>query len=134
MLHAFKLDDEIINPIMERAIEFKIPVFIHSGPGASPLEISQLASRYPDSTIIIGHMGGCIEYVFESIRAALEYRNLFIETSTILPAGVKFGVRALGAERFLFGSETPTGSHYAIELLKFDLIDLNRKREETYFV
>ena len=130
MLHSFKLDDEIINPMIEKAIESEMPVFVHSGPGASPLEIGQLASKYPEATIIIGHMGGCIEHVFESIQACLEHKNLFIETSTILPAGVKFGVRSLGAKRFLFGSEFPTGSHYAVELPKFDLIDLTEREKE----
>jgi hypothetical protein len=126
MLHQFKLSDPVIGPIIGKASQLGLPIFIHSGPGASPAEIAELASRYPESTFIIGHMGGCIEYVFESIKACLDNKNLFIETSTILPAGVKFGVRILGAERFLFGSETPTGSHYAVELPKFDLIGLSK--------
>ncbi len=130
MLHQFKLSDGVISPIIDKASQLGLPIFIHSGPGASPLEISELASRYPESTFIIGHMGGCIEYVFESIKAGLDNKNLFIETSTILPAGVKFGVRILGAERFLFGSETPTGSHYVVELPKFDIIGLSETEKK----
>ena len=132
-LHGFKPQSSVPEVIVEKCIENKMPLYIHSGPGASPLEIGQLADRYPEVNFIIGHMGECVEHVFECVMVASQSKNVFFETSCLIPACIKIGVAIIGPERFVFGSECPTGSHYSVELPKYDVIGLDTEEKELIF-
>jgi len=132
-LHGFRPQSSVAENIVEKCIDHKVPLYIHSGPGASPADISQLAAKYPDVDFIIGHMGECVEHVFECIMVAVQYNNIFFETSCLIPACIKVGISIIGAERLIFGSECPTGSHYSLELPKYDIIGISEKEKELIF-
>jgi len=132
-LHGFKPRGSESEIIVEKCIDNKVPLYIHSGPGASPAEIAQLAGKYPEVDFIIGHMGECVEHVLECVMIASKYNNIFFETSCLIPACIKIATSLIGCERFIFGSECPTGSHYSIELPKYDIIGLNGEEKELIF-
>ena len=54
----------------------------------------------------MGHMGST-DFKFEATSAALEARNIYLDTSWILPELVRRAVAAVSAERVVFSSDSP---------------------------
>lgn len=132
-LHGFEPQSPLSEVIVEKCIDNKVPLYLHSGPGASPGQIARLAGRYPEVNFIIGHLGGCVEHVFQCVQVAPKYDNVFFETSCLMPICLKMGIQAIGPERFLFGSECPIGSHYSLEFPKYDIIGLDQDQKDLIF-
>jgi predicted TIM-barrel fold metal-dependent hydrolase len=109
-LQGFMLCDDLVFPVIELAGEFGIPVFIHTGTPAysQPTQLAELAQRYPEVPLIMGHMGST-DFKFEAIPSALMSPNIYLDTSWILPALLTQDVQTVGAERVLFSSDSPIG-------------------------
>jgi len=107
--HGYKINEAIVDPIMEIARAHGVPVTIHSqNSPAHPLEIAVLAGRFPDIPIIMDHMGH--RYWGESaVEAARQRDNIWLGTtiSAFEPAMVQAAVDAIGAKRVVFGSNAP---------------------------
>ena len=101
-----------LDPIMEKARELGVPLLHHSwyksvpdDPNESnPADIANLASRHPEVTIIMAHLGGA------RVRGVLDirpYPNICVDTSGSQPIGglVEYAVKELGAERVVYGSD-----------------------------
>lgn len=108
-LHAVNLVGALAHPVMRKAREFGIPVTIHSGESpAHPLEIGALAEAFPDVPVIMDHMG-YRNHVGAAIAAAARAANLYLMTTAVMePHYIRDAVRALGADRILFGSNGPS--------------------------
>ena len=95
--------------LMRRAGELRVPVLFHCGdePMATPRAIGLAAARCPDTTVILGHMGGYF-HVDEAIAVAEELPNVLLETSAMpYPRKIGEAVRRIGADRVLFASDGP---------------------------
>jgi predicted TIM-barrel fold metal-dependent hydrolase len=113
-----------LDPIVRRANELKVVVFQHTYlkaagnlPGEStPMELAELARRHPSAAIICGHTGADWEI---GIRAIRDCRNVSVDLAGSDPtAGLtEMAVKELGAERVLYGSDTP-GRSFASQLGK----------------
>ena len=121
LLDAYLPDQDIVYPVMERARKYRIPVLFHCGhpPWSLPWHFSSLADRFPDVTIILGHMGhGHIVYINGAIDVAKKHDNIYLETSGMpMHSKIKEAIEVLGADRVLYGSDMPFG-HPAYEILK----------------
>jgi hypothetical protein len=122
-VQGFRLSDEWIDPVVAVAAESQLPVYCHTGTGnyAMPLQLAELARRFPDAPFIMGHggAGGDYNYYFDVIPAMELESNIYFETSTQTPAGVRryLGGHLEWAERFIFGSNLPAAS-FRYELTK----------------
>jgi len=104
-------------PVAEKVIEYGKPILIHAlakATGQLPLEsnpvhIANLARRYPELQIIMAHMGG--DFIF-GCNAIADCPNVVTDISgSYCESGmVEYGVKMLGAERVLFGSDAPAAS------------------------
>ena len=95
--------------LMRRAGELRVPVLFHCGdePMATPRAIGVAAAACPDTTVILGHMGGYF-HVDEAIAVAEELPNVMLETSAMpYPHKIGEAVRRLGAARVMFASDGP---------------------------
>jgi predicted TIM-barrel fold metal-dependent hydrolase len=118
-------NDEILFPVMEMAEAYGIPVYCHTGTpvGCLPLQLADLANRFPRVSFIMGHMGSS-DFVHEVVPAMSRARNIFAETSKILRFEIlREVIMRFGASRVMFGSNCPD-STYQIELEKIRLLDL----------
>lgn len=114
--HRYRLDSTCVDPVMELAKSLGIPATIHSGSplsGCSPEYISTLASRHPDVTIIMDHMG-YREWTGLAVQAAVANPNIYLGTTLIAaaePIIIKNIARGgkVGADRIVFGSNAPAG-------------------------
>jgi predicted TIM-barrel fold metal-dependent hydrolase len=82
---------------------------VHSGtpPHTEPLQIATLADIFPDATIILAHAGLSETYAADARAAAKRHDNVYLETSC-LPAGYTgMAIRELGADKVMFGSDSP---------------------------
>jgi predicted TIM-barrel fold metal-dependent hydrolase len=85
------------------------PALFHCGdePLSTPLAVEQAAQRAPETTIILGHMGGYF-HVADALRVAERRPNIVLETSAMpYPAKIKEAVSRVGADRVIYGSDGP---------------------------
>lgn len=104
-------------PVMEKAIELKVPVHIHCGdpatdPFSGPMLIGDLAERFPEARIILGHLGHRRWY--DAIWTVKNHDNLLVDTSFAQTSALVKAVQVLGAERVLFGTDTPVNNPAAM--------------------
>jgi len=115
--------DKNVFELMERIEDYRLPVLFHTGEELSrPLQIAYVAKHFPKIPVILGHMGLWI--AIESIPAAKLSDNIYLETSIQgeIPA-LEEAVKELGAERILFGTDTPF-SAYTVEMAKIEALDI----------
>jgi predicted TIM-barrel fold metal-dependent hydrolase len=107
-LQGFLLCDDLVYPLLEVAQDYGVPVFFHTGTPAfsQPMHVAELALRFPEVNLIMGHMGST-DFWLDAVPAALQAKNIYLDTSWSLPAKIHRAVSAVGAERVLFGTDSP---------------------------
>lgn len=109
-------NDERIFPLYERCIQLDVPIFLMSGPMAGrtldftkPIHVQDVANRFPDLKIIVGH--GCWPYVTEIVGVCFRCENIYLAPDTYLfMPGADPYVQAANTflqDRFLFGTVYP---------------------------
>lgn len=102
--------------LFEFAAKHKAVVLVHSGDENSlPDDFLPFAERYPESKVILAHLGnggGAAGDPTTQVRAvqASTHGNLYVDTSSarsILPQLVEWAVSEIGADRILYGTDTP---------------------------
>ena len=106
-------DDRLEN-VMRMAVELNVPVLHHTWyktvrkleNESDPSDIAVLAKRWPDTVIIMAHLTAI---GIQGVHDVLDCPNVFIDTSGSQPFSgvIEYAVEILGAERILFGSDTP---------------------------
>ena len=138
MLHpweeTFPVNAKIVYPLMEKAMEYKIPVMISGGHTrvSHPLQIGDIASEFPEVNIIATSGGqinisGMALYDAEIMLEA--NKNVFLETSGIYREDfIENMIRALGAKRVIFGSNSPQ-MDMEYELLRPDTAQVSEEEK-----
>ena len=118
--YAFRSASTAADPLIAIAQEFDVPVTIHSGNFfCHPLEIAEMASRFPDVNFIMDHMGYRY-YVLEAVLAAERCPNIYLATTAVFePHFIKLAIDRVGAERVIFGSNAPLViPHLQLEVIR----------------
>jgi len=118
LYNQYKCSDPVVQPIVRKTIELKVPILQHAGYLTDPIEaakqpnisdahdIVQLANLFPEAMIVEAHLpgGGDWQWALKTIRKA---KNVFVDTSgSIVDCGfVERAVEYVGAERILFGTD-----------------------------
>jgi predicted TIM-barrel fold metal-dependent hydrolase len=107
LMETFPANSNILNPIMERLSEAKLPVLFHTGdpPFCQPALLGDLARRFPKVKIILGHMGQ--RFSQDAIFVAKLFENIFLETSSARASAIITAVNEVGEDRVIFGSDAP---------------------------
>ncbi len=105
-------DDVCVNPVMEQAIFYGVPVLMHTfhkANGQVPNEslgnhIANIARRYPEAKILMAHLGGNCYHGLPAIR---DCKNVWTDFSGSIYVGdaIEYAVDLLGADRVLFGTD-----------------------------
>jgi predicted TIM-barrel fold metal-dependent hydrolase len=110
-------------PVYERIEQLGKPTLWHSGttPFSHPLQIADVARRFPGSTHILGHFG-IAELSWECFPAADLAGNIVVDTSINPVIGLMNDfIDRFGADRMLWGSDYPW-YHVEYELLKVQFL------------
>lgn len=113
-----------LDKLVRKAVELQAPIYQHTWlnitgnkPGEStPFHMVELAARNPDASLILGHAGGDWERGIRIIRAS---KNVSLELAGFDPAAgvAEMGLRELGPERLIYGSDTG-GRSFASQIAK----------------
>lgn len=125
LYNQYRLDDPVVYPVIEAAIEAKVPVLEHAGLLAASEHLQQqplishgahfaaLNGIYPEAMLIHAHIGGGGDWE-QSIRLMRDTSpQLYCDVSgsNLDDGQVELAVAELGVERVLFGTDgTMTGS------------------------
>jgi uncharacterized protein len=118
--------------LVRHAGDLGIPTLFHCGdePMTTPLSVAQTAAACPDSTIVLGHMGGYF-HVDEAIDVAETYGNVVLETSAMpYPDKIRTAVERIGTDRVVFGSDGPVSSP-GLEHQKVVIAGLGQERADA---
>lgn len=113
VLHAYPIDGELLDPLMNVAARANVPVVTHSDFNAktcTPYQVARLAARWPQVTIVMLHMGIDLEMMDQVPSILKAVPNVVVETSQTHDHPYTVYVhtaRRLGADRVLFGSDGP---------------------------
>ncbi|WP_235905278.1 amidohydrolase family protein [Tautonia marina] len=116
LYNEHRCTDPVVVPIIELAIELRVPILHHAGhmhyvPPEQPLisdggHLAELARRYPEAMLICAHVcgGGDWEWTIKSLRHA---PNVMLDLSgSVIDDGVvEMAAEVLGVDRLLFGCD-----------------------------
>jgi len=127
---AMRCADPSVDPFIEAAVGYGVPVLQHAwlkSTGnlpheSTPTDVAEMAARHPDATIIMAHVGGNWEIGAQAIKGC---RNVLVDTcGTICDAGmIEYAVRALGAERVVYGSDNYDFAGQVAKVLSAEIAD-----------
>jgi len=110
-------DEACVLPIIERSIDYGMTVLQHAFCKATgllehesnPVNVANLARRYPEARILMAHMGADFTFGCNAIR---DCPNVWSDMcGTYCETGmIDYALRTLGAERVLFGTDAPGAS------------------------
>ena len=130
---AFPLNHPIVYPVFDMAAKYGLPVLSHSARSefCTPLLFVDIALRYPEVPIIMGHMGKQHLH-YDVIPAMRLAENLYLETSgSKIQVLLERVVKEFGAERVLFGTDGP---HDLLPAYLARIEDLNVSDEEKEWI
>ncbi len=118
LYNQFKYTEPIVFPVAEKCIELGIPMLGHSAhltdrktreaqPKTSDsLDFCQLAGRYPELKLILGHINGGGDWEW-AIKALRDCPSVYVDTSgSVLENDtIETCVRELGIRRILFATD-----------------------------
>lgn len=118
-------DGEPTLALIREAARLGVPTMFHSGDDlfTTPWEIAAAAAAVPEAVIVLAH-SGAYAHGADAIEVALRHPNVLLETAcTPYPELLRTAVAQIGADRVVFGSDSP-GASLAVELRKIELLDL----------
>ncbi len=108
--------DPVVFPVVELAIDLRVPILHHAGHAHYPLpgqpnisdsgNLTELGRRYPEARLICAHIGGGGDWEW-SIKAMRQGSNVLLDTSgSVVDEGmIDMAVATLGVDRVLFGCD-----------------------------
>lgn len=107
--HEFYVDSKLMDPVMERAVKYDIPVLFHSEDDqySNPRLLGNLANRFPEAKIIVGHMA--LSAWLEAIWVAKEHERMYLDTTNMVTEflALTTAVEVLGEDRIIWGTDSP---------------------------
>jgi predicted TIM-barrel fold metal-dependent hydrolase len=106
---SYEYNHPVWDPIYQFAHQRGLAVLAHTGSDAEPRYLSEAAARFPGAKFVAGHAGNNEPYRRQSIEAAQQHPNYFLETCSTFrtPGVIEELVREAGADRVLYGSDLP---------------------------
>lgn len=126
-------------PLIETAIDYRVPVLIHAFhkavqqlPFESTAEhVANLAQRYPQAELIMAHLGGNEYHGLPAIR---DFPNVWVDMCSSMYGNdtMAYAVEQVGADRILYGTDMP-GS-YLVNIGQIQELDISAAdREKILF-
>jgi len=130
-LQGFRIGDEVTFPLIELAIRYQKPIYFHTGTPISgmPYQLTEVAMRYPEGNFIMGHMA-TTDFWNDVALATNAVQNIYLETSVNNPSSIKAMVEKVGADRMLYGSDSPENS-ISVEIEKINKV-VDSEEERRY--
>ena len=118
-----KINDPLFYPIIEKFIDYKMIMLMHSGPGklrigpkydsfqhapnlSIPEDFVDIAKRYPEAMFQFAHTGGGLDWEY-ACKALKDSPNVYVDTSGTNNEEnmINFALKYIGEDRLLFGCD-----------------------------
>lgn len=118
---GFILLDAVVEPLLDLAARRRVPVYVVTGvPIASmPMQLAEVARRYPDAPFIMGRSGRGDFGLMDLIPSVQQAPNIYIETAYNLPSSLELILDVIDSGRVIFASDWPN----TILDLEFEKLD-----------
>ncbi len=125
--HAQDFECDEIGSAYEKAIEFNMPMIIHSAhkEGKYVQQLKETLPSYPELVIILAHAG--ITEQSDAFKLVNEMENVYLEASINKKHRIEVLSMMVDDEKWMFGSDSPYGG---IETT-LERMDIDWKSEET---
>jgi hypothetical protein len=116
LYNEHRCTEPVVFPVVELAIELRVPILHHAGHAHYPLpsqpnisdggHLAELGRRYPEARLICAHVGGGGDWEW-TIKALRHAPNVFLDTSgSVTDEGiVDMAAKILGVDRLVFGCD-----------------------------
>lgn len=125
---GFWANDPVCTPFYEKALEYDLPVLIHTGIAppphrakyGNPLALDDVCSQFPGLRVVAAHagsVGGIDSWHQMAVRLARMHKNLYLDVAATQAAyavdpgrylcTLRKDLDLLGPETFLFGTDYP---------------------------
>jgi len=116
LYNEYRCTEPVVFPVVELAIELRVPILHHAGHGHYPFpnqprisdggDLAELGRRYPEARLICAHIGGGGDWEW-TIKALRHGDNVFLDTSgSVVDEGmIELAARVLGVDRLVFGCD-----------------------------
>jgi predicted TIM-barrel fold metal-dependent hydrolase len=118
-MHGYHFADHgLLDPIFAAADRNGLVILVNAldDPFCAPLSIEEIAKGFPNTPVLIAHMG-TVWNLNEAILVAKRNPNIFLETSGAQLLDVKLAYRAVGPEQIVMGTDWP-GNDFDLERAK----------------
>jgi uncharacterized protein len=138
LYNDYVITEPVLRPVVELAIELKIPILQHAGhtnwlPQSQPRisdggHIAELSLRYPEAMLICAHIAGGGDWEW-TVKALAKSPGAFLDISgSVTDEGtVEMAVRYLGAQRVLFATDLSLTASVG-RILSAQVSDEDRRR------
>lgn len=131
-------DDPHVFPLVEKCIEYGIPILVHSfhksvgqlDNESTGIHVANLARLYPEAKIIMAHLGA---NCYHGIKAIRNCGNVWVDISGSIfrRDDIDYSINQIGAERILFGTDMP-GS-FLINLGRIEEAELTQEQRDLIY-
>ena len=131
-MHGYHFADHgLLDPIFDAATRNKLVILVNAldDPFCAPLSIEEISRGFPDTPVLIAHMG-TVWNLNEAILVAKRNPNIYLETSGSQLLDVKLAYRSLGPDQLVMGSDWP-GNDFDLERAKIARAITNSKDREA---
>ena len=131
-MHGYHFADHgLLDPIFEAADRNKLVVLVNAldDPFCAPLSIEEIARGFPNTPVLIAHMG-TVWNLNEAILVAKRNPNIYLETSGSQLLDVKLAYRSVGHEQIVMGTDWP-GNDFDLERAKIARAIANPSHREA---
>ncbi len=107
--NGYPLDNhKLTDPIFKKALKLGIPIICHGCDEVfnNPYQFEEMARTFPEVNLIMAH-GGFLWAREQGLRVASRNKNIWVETSIMYADDVRNFVNVIGAERVIWGTDTP---------------------------
>lgn len=105
---ALDFDDSLMEPYLDLAEQFNLPVITHTGTGENdcPEKVYNMAKKFPKVNFILAHLGlGSDNVIATELVAALP--NLYGDTAWVpMESTINF-INKIGSHKLFFGTDLP---------------------------
>ena len=142
LYNQIKINDPLYYPIIEKFIDLKMIVHMHSTIGYSRVKLNErepknisipedfvdISNRYPEAMFQFAHIGGGIDWEY-ACKALKDSHNVYVDLSGSSNAGgmIDFAMKYIGEDRLLFGCDS--GYYQGVgHMFSANLTDAQRKK------
>lgn len=118
-MHGYHFADHgLLDPIFDAASRHGLVVLVNAldDPFCAPLSIEEIARGFPNTPVLIAHMG-TVWNLNEAILVAQRNPNIYLETSGAQLLDVKLAYRSVGPDQIVMGTDWP-GNDFDLERAK----------------